>query len=429
MLKVEGSLPGFGGFYVDSADDIVVYMKPSSHVAPEVIRNTMARFYADLANPRERAVMIRSISARIVGGDYSLSELIATENFISTRLLSTPGIAGVGTSLRLNRVKVGFKDATSLADGVAQLVSAGVPREQIIPEVWRDAVVTSQFSDRIRNTRAGIMIQVGRRMGTDGNTLVEGGSHGFVVTANGTKYFMTAAHLANSLWGENGKVGDTVFQNMWDAIQNNKVATIAMSAPWKTLFSCPYDTVSVGYPDYCTQSDVALATFSGADGDKKVATSTNEGQHGAAGNPNINGYYSIRGTMSPEYVSTTNEGIHKSGATTGTTTGVIDLPITQLVVPLYTWGHTSKYGFSRQVSVIWYNVAKVSHMGWGGGDSGGPVFAGNGSPYDALGIQVAGRGANSGGVCTAGDACSVYFTRWDKIEEDLGFAVNPITGQ
>lgn len=81
------------------------------------------------------------------------------------------------------------------------------------------------------------------------------------------------------------------------------------------------------------------------------------------------------------------------------------------------------------VSVTWYNVTKVARMGWGGGDSGGAVFAGNGSPYYALGLQVAGTGANDGTVCTAGTGCSACFTRWSNIEQDLGFALNPITGQ
>ena len=81
-------------------------------------------------------------------------------------------------------------------------------------------------------------------------------------------------------------------------------------------------------------------------------------------------------------------------------------------------------------SVIFYNVTRVAHIGWGGGDSGAPVFAGNGSPYYAVGMQVAASGSqDSNHVCNAGTSCVMYFTRWSNIEADLGFSLNPITGQ
>lgn len=86
-----------------------------------------------------------------------------------------------------------------------------------------------------------------------------------------------------------------------------------------------------------------------------------------------------------------------------------------------------------------YNVAKVLHAGWGFGDSGGVVFADGGSPYYALGIQVAGEGhtANFGpGVvrCDAGTACSFFFQPWWAMEQSVqhvlgGGTLNPVTTQ
>ena len=330
MLKLENALPGFGGFYIDSADNVVVYMKPSSNLPAAAIRGELASFYAQWANLRERGIMQPSSRARIVVADYSLSELIATENMISSRLLSTPGIVGVGTSLKLNRVKVGFRDSASMSKGIALLISAGAPRGALMPEIWDQPVLTSLFTDRIRNTKGGLQIGVGLRTDPyDGVEYQESGTHGFVVTGNGQKYFMTASHLANVLWGINGKVADTVWQNSESFLGNTRIGSIAISAPWLASTSCPVDIVSQAYPDLCTQSDVALGIFDSADGDKKVTTSTYEGQNGSPGNPNINGYYSIAGVESPEYVKDTSmKGLHKSGYKTGTTTGVIDTPIT-----------------------------------------------------------------------------------------------------
>jgi hypothetical protein len=432
MLKLENELPGFGGFYIDSVDNVVVYLKTGSTTSPTRVRNTLASFYATWPNPREREIMRASVNARIVTGDYSLSELIATENMIASRLLSTPGIVGVGTSLRLNRVKVGFRNEAAIAPGVNALVAAGALRDRLVAEVWGDVIVSSSFTDKIRNTKAGIQIAVGRRRNPyDSRDMVELGSHGFVVTANGTKYLMTASHLANQLWGQNGKTADTVFQNDYDVLYNNKVATIAISAAWLQGTACPQDSTSQAYPDFCTQSDIALAAFNGADGDKKIATSTYEGQNGNAGTSTINGFYSIAGVLSPEFVKdSSDKGVHKSGYKTGTTTGVIDLPITQLVVASYSWGNFLQSSPWVTKSVIWYNVTRVAHMGWGGGDSGAAVFAGNGSPYYALGSQFAGTGTyDQNTICNNGTSCAVYFTRWSKIEQDLGFSLNPITGQ
>jgi hypothetical protein len=405
-------------------------------ITPETVgrvRRMLSSFYATWPNPRERQIMAPASSAVIFAGDYSLSELIATENRVASHLLSIPGIVGVGTSLRLNRVKVGFKDQTSLERGLGVLEMAGVPRGILVPEVWGEVVLTSNFTDRIRNTKAGLQIALGRRFDpTDGLNYVTLASHGFTVTTpTGVKYVMTAAHAANAFWGINGKTADTVFQHTYDGVQNNKVGTIAISAPYLQDTNCPQDVASQAYPAYCTQSDVALGQFDSATPDKKVATSMYEGQNGNPGTQSINGFYSISGVLSPEFVKdSSNKGVHKSGFKTGTTTGVIDLPLTTFVILTQPWG---AYHYSNPfptVSLMFYNVTRVTHAGFGGGDSGGPVFAGNGLPYYALGMEVAGQGhLNSDKICDAGTGCSFFFTRWSNIEQDLGYTLNPVTGQ
>jgi hypothetical protein len=433
MLKVESVLPGFGGFYLDSLGRVIVYMKPSAAASIEAIRGTMTSFYSNLPNPLERQAMSTSRLAVVVPGLYSLSELIAVENRVATRLLSVPGIVGVGTSLRLNRVKVGFRDSSSLEVGIQTLLGAGVPRDALIPEVWGEPQMTSTFADRIRNTRAGPMISVGRRYDpTDGKTYGMAGSHGFTVTKpDGTKYVMTAAHLATMQWGINGKTADTVWQATYNSLTDSKAGMVTINAPYLQSNNCPLDSASQAYPDYCSQSDVMLATFNWATPDKKVATSTYEGQNGNPGNPNINGYYSIEGVMTPEYVRDyTNKGVHKSGFATGTTTGVIDVPLAKVLILDQLWGSYHYSNPAPTISFVYYNVTRVAHIGWGSGDSGGPVFAGNGSPYVALGMQVSASGhRNSNAVCDDGTACAIFFTRWANIEQDIGFTLNPITGQ
>lgn len=430
MLKLEAQLPGFGGFFIDSIDQVVVYMKPFPQSSPAKLRQVLYNTYATRTDAKVRQIMAPASRAVILDGQFSLSELIAIENRITRRALTTQGLVGVGTSLKRNRVAVGFRDNSSMQQGVQSLVAAGIPLDALLPEVWGEIYLTTTWKDKVRPTRGGIGLAAGD-VYSGGVHWASTGSHGFNVHAsNGTDYFMTASHLANTLHGTNGATGDTVFQPVWDSFINNAIGVIVVSPAWLQNTACPQDSVSSSYPDYCTQADIALGTFvPGVSGERKIGTSTTEGQNGASGTQSINNWYSIAGVLSPEFVKdSSNKGVHKSGQTTGTTTGVINLPITQIVTQV-PWPAVPTPPTVWK-SLIFYNVARVAHAGWGGGDSGGAVFAGNGSPYYALGIQVAGSGGTGGGItCTGGTACAFYFTRWDKIQQVLGFTLNPNTVQ
>lgn len=135
MLRLEAKLPGFGGWYRDSSG-LVVYMKRSAGTSPAVVRETVYETYAarpDLLGP---SIMAEAKDAKIVFGEYSLSELIAIENRIASPRVRISGFTGVGTSIILNRVKVGFQDTASVCPGLAAITSMGVPRAALIPEVW-----------------------------------------------------------------------------------------------------------------------------------------------------------------------------------------------------------------------------------------------------------------------------------------------------
>lgn len=67
-------------------------------------------------------------------------------------------------------------------------------------------------------------------------------------------------------------------------------------------------------------------------------------------------------------------------------------------------------------------------MANGGGDSGGPVFAGNGTPYTALGLLVARFGnADASGACINPDVCASIFVKWEELENAIGYGpLSPI---
>jgi hypothetical protein len=247
---------------------------------------------------------------------------------------------------------------------------------------------------------------------------------GYTVSdSNGHKYFMTTAHGPNGYHASNAATGDTIFQ-AWRIENPSPMGRIAINPSWIT-FDCPSGS------DYCPVADVVLADFiNGMTPDFKIGTSMTEGQNGNAGSAAINNRYAVQGPVTPEWVDTTSNGIHKSGFATGTTTGQIDAAIMSGYLTL-DWGPT---GGSTKVEYL-DNLTRVAHAGWGGGDSGSPVFAGNGVtgggyPYYVLGILVGGFGTVDGNKrCNQGSTCAFAFNRWADIETQLGKKLNPATNQ
>ena len=268
-------------------------------------------------------------------------------------------------------------------------------------------------------------------------TVYAGASLGYAVRAsNGTTYFMTASHLPNIARGVNGATGDSVFQPQRLISIPGGYGRIALNHPWETNPSiCGTDQRpgKVGNPvHYCTDIDVALATYTSGSGGAlfRVGTSVTEGHNGAWGSDAVNNWYPIYGTLEPEYAPAIHNVVHKSGAKTGTTTGAIVLPYTSYYSDV-NWPIVKPPAVQPTVTVWFTGAVRVIHAGWGEGDSGGPVFMrdeAGGTAYFALGIQIAGEGhKNSQGRCDAGVGCSFYFTPWGAIEARYNLTLDPRT--
>lgn len=396
------------------------------------VRAVLHGAYSSRSNPIVRELMAGAPHARVVEGQYTLAELIAIENRIHRSPVRIPGITGVGTSIVRNRVLVGFEDTTAALNAIPIIQSIGVPAEAIRVEVWGRFIPSSeghfQFL-RSRPTRAGLQIMV--QLPTYGDPAYGlYGSHGYNVrSATGANYFMIASHVVNGLRGINGSTGDTVFQPFRAELQpsfGGPIGVITVNPPWQSSFCGTHPGTGMPF-DFCTASDVALGTFTGsATGERSVAISEYEGHNGASGTMEIGGFYAIRGAAPPELLMTNCCGIHKSGRTTGTTTGELIAPVSQAYGEVE-WG----LGSTRS---IWYdNVARVAHAGCGRGDSGGPVFARKvrSEEYYALGIQVACGPSISPSTnkCEEGTSCTFHFIRWNEIEAAFGFTLNPATSQ
>jgi hypothetical protein len=445
MLRVEAKIPGFGGFYIDSVGNVVAYLKQSRTATPAgLVRSILSREYAGRSEQNVREIMSKASEAQIREGAYSLSELIAVENRIASSPASIPGLVGVGTSIFHNRVVAGFRDSSSMLAGLAGLSRRGIPTGAVVGEVWGEPRMLSDWNSIVRPTRGGIQLGVMNRTRfpwDPGVSYSGNGSLGFNVrTPAGVEYLMTASHVVNTWSGTNGALNDTVVQP-WVGTTNNvpySIGIITVNPPWTEGAQCPVrDSTTMTHFDYCTTADAALGTYTNALPERKIGTSDYEGLNGQPGccNGHIHGWYPITGVLSPEFVKQQQTlGVHKSGSKTGTTTGTIGLPLTEIFV-LTCWQIprlpqdpngpcvSNKYVLNQR-------VAQVLHIGVGGGDSGGAVFSGNGLPYNALGIStVAGPHFNSNGVCDVGASCYLFFARWDEIQLRTGLTLNPATVQ
>lgn len=459
MLRREAALPGFGGFYIDSLDHMVVYMKAGSRIADSVIRRVLVEAYAKRPEQRIQQLLPEIQKARIAIGDFTLSELISFENRVSHSTIIIPGYTGTGTSLMANRVVVGFTDSGSVQSGLSAITSLGIPPNAIVAKVWGRPVLLSSFDqhDPVRPTRGGLMIQLHNGSvhpwvwhgGGSYSTTVRQCSLGFNVrwyngSGGATDYMMSASHCANTYLGINGATGDTVWQprppTPIEAPLTGLAGIVEVNEPWTpNCGTNPYDGSNI---DYCTAADVMLIRpVTGVTTDRRIATSVTQGLNGAAGSMKISNYYPVSSVVTPEWVSTQRFGVAKSGGTTGTTSGTLLMPATQLIVrTCWTAGNCSEPS-SGPVQMEFTNVVTVAAAGWGFDDSGGVVFVGTnggGSPYNALGIVVAGNGRKptDGGICTNGTSCNFFFTPWSAIQQSVRNAtgqqngtLNPVTTQ
>jgi hypothetical protein len=461
MLRREAALPGFGGFYIDSLDHMVVYMKTGSKIPDTTVRRVLAEAYSHRPEQRIQQLLPEVSKARIAMGDFALSELISFENRIAHSTVIIPGYTGTGASLMANRVVVGFTDSANVEAGLSAIMSLGIPAKALVPEVWGRVTMLSSFdqADPSRPTRGGLRITIHN---TTQYPWVYGGttagkvyyvtqelrcSLGFNVRwyspAGGvTDYMTSASHCVNAYRGLNGVVGDTVFQPHvvgWTDPLANAAGFVEVNEPWMT--NCgqnPYDGSNI---DYCTAGDVMLIRPApGVTTERKLATSEYQGLNGAIGTMKINNWYPIGAVASAEWISVQRSGVAKSGASTGTTSGTLLVPATQVIVrSCWTLQNCVSPGSnSGGVQIQLVNVVTVAAAGWGWGDSGGVVFATNGGgPYYALGMLVAGNGQKStdGQYCTNGSSCTFFFAPWSAIQQSVRNAtgqngtLNPVTIQ
>lgn len=420
MLRIEAVVPGFAGYYVDENERVVLLRRRQSQVSDDQLRQLVYAQYASSASDVVRATMASAASANVVDAAYSLSELIAWERRVLENWKKVPKFTGTGVLTRANKVTVTVEDAAYLTSAGAAIQLLGVPAAALNFEVSGPVTTTIvRWNDRVRPTRAGIQLSIIGNPAWPYNAYVF--SHGFNVRLDNAPgqptRFLTVGHGYNQYWGVNGKTGVVVYQaTEFDGSMGNPTT----NPPWEVGPQC------LG-ADFCTDNDTALGTFfSGVSGDRRVGTSVNEGLNGNPGTQEINGWYPINGVLEPDQVLSNPWGIHKSGRTSGTTTG-IQAETAFNSIATVGWGAP---GVTR--TVFFGNFARARSVGWGLGDSGAPVFARTQAcgAYCAVGIHSQGQGTWSPqtSLCTAGVNCAILYTALSTATLRLGQGpLNPRT--
>ena len=188
----------------------------------------------------------------------------------------------------------------------------------------------------------------------------------------GGQLFLSAGHNRELWAGRNSRRDTVASPSGYYPTPISPIGRIVLNPAWDEGAACPIiDSTTMQRFDYCTTADVMLGRyFSGIGFERKIATSDYEGHNGAAGHNHIRNYWGIKNVIPPEMVQSGVVGVHKSGQTSGTTTGILDLATMQqdILFCLEPWslyksthvvGCQSPRKTIRLQNVVWVRTASL----------------------------------------------------------------------
>jgi hypothetical protein len=382
FLQMQTEVPGFGGFYVDEAGDIVAYVtdladesRARGAVQRLLLRDARRFARRDGSQP---AVHVRK-------GEFGFSQLVDWSEKLQRGARPAHGISLFDADEMRNRVRIGIADQGQAAGIQALAGSLGVPRGALHFEMRRGRnVLAASLRDVIRPTGAGTQINV--NVGTEAGAC----TMGFNVTdSNGQRYFLTASHCTQNYAGPTSRV----FYQPGNSY-SDRVGVEAINPAWSTTGCGPGAS-------YCRATDAALIRYdSNISSQKRVAQSSTVGTGNSSGNLTIGTWYGVGGSGGAGM----GQEVHKTGRTTGTTRG----PVTGTCVNAGVFAPVN-----TEVPCAYEAQARAN-----GGDSGSPVYY---FPYVLQPQYRATVGILWGTYVPApGETYKIYYNGLDQIQTDLG---------
>ncbi len=368
-------VPEFGGFYISQQSDVVVQLTD--------LRRIPAMRAAIMAHLKERTGEDGShdlTRQRIVfrAAEYSFDQLTGWRARIEEPLFDLPEVLMLDLDEELNRVTVGVDAAASQYRALAVVERAGVPRGAVNIRVIGALVPASTLLDVHRPLQGGLTIA----SSAGGCTL------GFNAVLGGRNVFLTNSHCSARSWDLDYGSFYQPFVTSTYQVGYEYQDPNGSSCGFLSKNVCRYADVAAISVNTGTATDlgyIARTTFS----------ASGRGGVGSREIDPINPRFQINSTdVYPELY----EQVHKIGAATGWTTGIVTRTCVDTSV---------SYRSNSRLRCQY-----LANYGSADGDSGSPVFKMSGSTTVTL------QGIHWARVTVDGDA---VFSPWGGVQRDLGF--------
>ncbi|HXT18589.1 MAG TPA: hypothetical protein VN706_23375 [Gemmatimonadaceae bacterium] len=296
FLDVETTIPGFGGFFIDSAGDVEAFVSDSSRnvQAANAVRSWFTAHH-DLfqRNPKAR-ILLRK-------GSFGFSQLVAWQQAVAMGTQVADEISLIDADESVNRVTVWVRSQAA-ADRLPLVADRlGIPREALLARVADLRVTaTTQTTDAHRPTSAGFKIKYNFSPDT-----TEACTMGYNVNVNGERYFITASHCQRNFTGGTGM--------QWYQTDGTQLGSTAINPAWATT-GCTAGAL------VCRMTDIALVKYWPffTSLDSTAAETSVVGNGSNSGNQTIGSYYRLASYLGDRVIGDT---LYKTGFASGTTKG------------------------------------------------------------------------------------------------------------
>ena len=412
QLRLELSLPGFGGLAFDEDGGLVVYI-PSGRTSAEsraILQTQLAR--------AEKDVLVRALSddSRIQWrvSQYPFSSLVAWKDALASQKVRD-AVVGIDADELRNRVTIMIRDATAQPAAKARAQAAGIPVEALNFAVIDQPVATASLRSEFSTMGGGIQIISNSSLNPD-QPCTLGFNVGIVDPLYPTSlaYLVTAAHCV-------GVFGDR------EMCQPSDCGIGSLAEIGFTSIDPEWNLTDPACGSYSVRAhaDVALVSYTATTARApKVAFTASLGTNYSGGSISVTGWWTNIASPGTVYQG---QVVDKVGRTTGWTRGSVSATCVAGDIDSTEDG-VADYRILCAQSVTGSRVGK--------GESGSPVFIPPPpgqitQPLTPLGILFAGNNmwstdsSDGWGEKFCSNYCTYWFSDWNSISTHLGVSLDP----
>ena len=197
LLELNGEVSGFGGLFYDENGALNVYVQRGlSTLSEGALKETFANYLARPVREDFSAQGLAGGSAQrdleVLSGDYTFRDLLEWRAQVDA--LGVEGVVLTDADERLNRVRVGVRDAAARADLEARLAEQDIPLDAVVTEEVTPFKLTKSLRSKVRPLIGGLEIEYSDSVCT----------LSFNAKRKGQKGFVTNSHCTDEAGGAEG---------------------------------------------------------------------------------------------------------------------------------------------------------------------------------------------------------------------------------